>query len=116
MEDRRRQHPRVPLEVEVTLESEHNFYAGIAGNVSEGGIFVATYAPPERGALVEVKLTLLGAEFTVNGVVCWRREVSQSSDEAPAGCGIKFLELTQDALRQIGAFVQHRDTILFDED
>jgi uncharacterized protein (TIGR02266 family) len=118
MADEHRAHVRVPLEVEVTLESEHNFYAGIAGNVSEGGVFIATYTAPPRGAEVEIKLTLDGSSqvFSLKGVVCWTREMKVSSEESPAGCGIRFVSLPNDALKAITAFVAKRDTILFDDE
>jgi uncharacterized protein (TIGR02266 family) len=114
--EQRRVHERVPIEVEVTLESENNFYAGIAGNVSEGGVFVATYTPPPRGAHVELQLKLNDHVFGLHGVVCWTRDVSMGSAEAPAGCGIRFLDLPPDALAAISAFVNRRDTILFDDE
>ena len=50
MSEEQRREKRAPLEVEVSLESENNFYSGITGNVSRGGVFIATYTPPPKGA------------------------------------------------------------------
>lgn len=108
-------HKRAALEVEVTLESEHNFYAGIAGNVSEGGVFVATHVPPPVGATVEVHLRLQGDRYDIEGVVCWTRDATQSSEFIPAGCGIRWLRISEAALRAIAEFVGDRETILFEE-
>jgi hypothetical protein len=35
---------------------------------------------------------------------------------ASAGCGIRFVDLPADALKAINAFVNRRDTILFDDE
>ena len=38
-----RRYPRHDVELEVTMESESNFYMGLTENLSEGGIFIATH-------------------------------------------------------------------------
>ncbi len=111
----RRAHKRAPLEIEVSLESEHNFYAGIAGNVSEGGLFIATHMPPPTGAAVEVHLQLQGNKFDIEGEVCWTRDAEHSSEWLPAGCGIRWLRVSDAALQAISEFVDGRETILFEE-
>ena len=40
--ENRRRDPRYGVELDVTLESDHNFYAGFVENLSVSGIFVAT--------------------------------------------------------------------------
>ena len=39
-----RAHRRLALELEVTLQSDSNFYIGLTENLSDGGIFVAMVA------------------------------------------------------------------------
>jgi len=118
MTDHKRRDPRAPIEVEITLESESNFYAGITGNVSTGGIFVATYTPPKLGAMVALTLKLEdGAEpYDLIGRVCWARSVERASKDAPAGCGIRWVDLSEDALAAITAFVDKRDSIFHDDE
>ncbi len=113
-----RRDPRAPLSVEVNLESEHNFYAGIAGNVSTGGVFVATYTPPPTGSEVELDLQLDNSaeRFHLRGVVCWVRSAERATDFAPAGCGIRWIELTPVVEKAIQRFVTKRDTILYDDE
>ena len=53
-------HPRVEIHVEVTMESDHNFYTGLSSNVSEGGLFVATHAAPPLGTRLLVRFMLDG--------------------------------------------------------
>ncbi|MSP59168.1 MAG: TIGR02266 family protein [Myxococcales bacterium] len=113
-----RSHERVAIEIAVNMESENNFFAGITDNISEGGVFVATLMPPPRGSVIEMNLTLPGLDraFSVRGVVCWIRDLEASIEGAPPGCGIRWMEMSRDALLAIHRFVQHRDTILFDVD
>jgi uncharacterized protein (TIGR02266 family) len=110
-----RQHPRVDLFVEVTLESESNFYAGISNNLSEGGVFVATFAPPRIGAPVALVLGLPGSgqRFALSGVVRWVREAEVCQGVTP-GCGIEWLELPDGARTAIERFVRSRDTELYE--
>lgn len=107
--------PRVPIAVEVTMESDHNFYAGMTNNISEGGVFVANPKPPKVGAKVELELALeqLPVRFTIKGEVRWIREFD--ADEMPAGCGIRFVEISQHAIEAIRAFIAKRDTLFYDE-
>ncbi len=112
----RRQFPRAPLTVEVNMESDNNFYAGITGNVSMGGVFVATYTPPPIDTIVEMDLQLEGQKFHVRGLVCWVRAAEHASDFAPAGCGLQFVGLTKEVEKVITHFVGKRDTILYDYD
>jgi hypothetical protein len=54
--DRRRAHARCGVDLEVSLGSEHNFYAGLAENISAGGVFVATHMVKPVGELVELTI------------------------------------------------------------
>ena len=116
MSDEQRRAPRVPLQVEVTLESEHNFFAGVANNVSEGGIFVASAHPPPVGSEVGFELVLGGERFLVMGVVCWVRDERAASSGAPAGCGVRWVHLEDGALDAIQHFIEVRQTDFYEED
>ena len=117
MSQNQRQHSRVPFEVDVTMVSENNFYAGLTDNISEGGVFVATFQAPPIGAEVDLLLRLPESEqsFHCHGVVCWLRSFEASCEGAPPGCGIKWLALAADAQAAIQKFVAQRETILFEE-
>ncbi len=107
---------RARLEVEITLESEHNFYTGITCDVSEGGVFVATYVPPAMGSMVEMDLKLphIDAVFHMMGVVRWTRDFKASCEGCPPGCGIEWIDISYGALVAIQAFVEQRDSIYFE--
>ena len=113
-----RRHVRVPFEVEVNVESDHNFYTGFTQNISEGGIFIATSKPMPLGSKIAFSFRLVGDAAPVNiyGVVRWIRESSRFTDDAPAGMGVQFVDLHPAAADQINQFIQRqRDTIFYDE-
>jgi uncharacterized protein (TIGR02266 family) len=111
-----RVHARAILEIEVTLESDHNFWTGITHDISEGGIFLATYASPPRGTEVSLELRLpdVDAPFALHGVVLWVREAAAAGEGAPAGCGLRWTGLSEEARHAIARFVAERETIYFD--
>lgn len=113
----RRQQPRVALEAEVTLESESNFYAGFTENVSEGGIFVATYARHSVGERLRVRFTLPGLSEAIEATceVRWLRVQNPTSD-TPPGVGLRFMDLSDTARANIERFVRARAPIFFEED
>jgi uncharacterized protein (TIGR02266 family) len=107
---------RTHYQVEVSVESDHNFYTGITRDLSEGGVFVATFDPPQVGSVVELDLKLPNVEapFHMVGVVRWRRECEAASDGLPTGCGIEWREIGCAALTAIQEFVCVRDTLFFE--
>ncbi len=114
-----RAHQRIELGVEVSISSENNFYAGITDNISEGGVFVATYTPPPKGSEIELNLSLPGSPpFLVKGIVRWIRDVDEANvgDGTPAGCGVQFTDPSPAAMQAITKFVSSRDTMLIDDD
>ena len=111
----RRAHERAPLEIEVTVASDHNFYNGFSENISEGGLFVATHVPLPVGRSIDVEFTLPSAPrpIRVACVVCWIRPYREDSD-VPAGMGLRFADLTAEDEALIAAFVRKREPIFYD--
>ena len=73
MQDKRRD-GRVKAQVRVSLEASHNFYAGITGDVSYGGVFIVTDDPPAPQSEVKVLITLPdGHVVRATGSVRWVR-------------------------------------------
>jgi uncharacterized protein (TIGR02266 family) len=109
---------RFPLKVEVTYQSEHNFYTGITNNLSSGGIFIATHQPARIGDRIEVTFTLPGLDqvCTASGEVRWVREYNPDQVDAPPGLGLRFGELEPAVRLCIERFVQHREPLFFDDD
>jgi uncharacterized protein (TIGR02266 family) len=113
-----RRHARVPFEVEVNVESDHNFYTGFTQNISEGGLFIATTKLLPMGAKVAFAFRFdpKVEPLSVYGVVRWLRESSPLTDDAPPGMGVQFVDLPPATVEKINNFIRrHRDTIFYDD-
>jgi uncharacterized protein (TIGR02266 family) len=115
--DARRAHARHDVELEVSLESESNFYMGLTENLSEGGLFIATHLVRPLGTKVEVsfKLPHLAEPIRAMGIVRWTREYSDTSDTSP-GMGVRFEQIAPEQIDQIRQFLAARAPLFYDED
>ena len=106
---------RVELNVEIGIDDHTNFYVGFSENVSEGGLFVATYRLMPLGT--DVALTfVLPDEYPVfvHGVVRWLRDPrDQSASDMPPGMGIEFTELKDSERARIQAYVNAHAPIFY---
>jgi uncharacterized protein (TIGR02266 family) len=109
----RRSGDRVPLEAEISLESDSQFFTALSGNLSSGGIFVATYQAVPVGAPVALRVALPDGELVAKGTVRWVRDVSSG---ASPGLGIAFEGLAADAAARIERFCAARPPLLHDDD
>ena len=113
----RREHQRFSVELEVSLHSEHNLYAGLAQNLSAGGLFIATHQLQAVGSTVDLELRMPESETTyqIRGEVRWVRLFNEHSDTSP-GLGIRFLELPPGAAAAIHRFLGQREPLFFDDE
>lgn len=112
-----RSNERTAVNVCVNVFSDHNFWSGLAMNMSEGGIFIATYDSIAIGTQLELHIILPFEEEPIitNAEVRWRREFSGPND-APPGLGLKFSDLDALALGKVRRFVAAiREPLLFEE-
>jgi uncharacterized protein (TIGR02266 family) len=116
IEESRRVHPRFTVDLDVTVASDHNFYAGFAENLSAGGIFVATHKLLPVGETVKLSIRLPGMDEPIEGTgeVRWVREYSERSN-VPPGLGFRFVELSSGASEAIKRFLENRDPLFFDD-
>lgn len=112
----RRTAPRYAVDLEISLKSEHNFYAGFVENMSAGGLFIATHVVKPQGSLVDFTIAVPCCNEPVRGTgeVRWIREYSESSD-APPGIGIRFTELLGRSAQIIQSFLRTRDPMFWDD-
>jgi uncharacterized protein (TIGR02266 family) len=114
----RRAEPRIELEVEVGLETEHNFYTGLTQDISSGGLFVATSMQYRVGERLRVRFSLPGQSepITADAEVRWVRDPRAMKTDAPEGIGLRFVELPANAHTEIAQFLSHRDSLFYDVD
>jgi uncharacterized protein (TIGR02266 family) len=112
-----RNHRRFPYEINVDIVSEHNFYAGLSLNISEGGLFVATHVEYPVGTRLEIRLLLPGDEEPTSLMteVRWVRQHHDNAD-AGAGMGLRFIDLTPTLLAKVSRFAQNRDPLYYEDD
>src|SRR5882672_6126773 len=80
----RREHSRFSVDLDVTVGSDHNFYAGFAENLSAGGVFIATHKLKPVGSKIELCINMPdGAQIRVEGQVRWIRVFNEHSDTPP---------------------------------
>jgi uncharacterized protein (TIGR02266 family) len=110
----RRSASRVEVEAEVSLASDSQFFAGLTGNLSTGGVFVATYRQLPIGCRVVMQIVLADGEVLAEGSVRWIREETSG---APPGLGIAFDgPLGADATVRIERFCALREPLLHDDE
>jgi uncharacterized protein (TIGR02266 family) len=112
----RREHSRFSVDLDVTVGSDHNFYAGFAENLSAGGVFIATHKLKPVGSKIELSINLPDS-VTVRalGEVRWIRVFNEQSD-TPPGMGVKFLEIEESCVTAIQGFLSRRDPLFFDDE
>jgi uncharacterized protein (TIGR02266 family) len=100
---------RVQLEVDIGLLSESHFYTGLSRDLSQGGVFVATYQPKPPGTAVTLYFVLpSGRAVRASGVVCW---ASEARGELPPGMGVAFETLSEEDLRAVVEFCETRSPL-----
>jgi uncharacterized protein (TIGR02266 family) len=101
------------IDVEVSLTSDSQFFAGLNGDVASGGLFVQTYELRPVGSRVVVALSLPAGELQATGVVSWVRQVRSG---APPGLGIAFDDLPEAERQLIEDFCKTRPALYHELD
>jgi uncharacterized protein (TIGR02266 family) len=112
----RREHSRFAVDLDVTVGSDHNFYAGFAENLSAGGVFIATHKLKPVGSKIELTINLPdGVQIRATGDVRWIRVFNEQSD-TPPGMGVRFDGLAEASVALIQSFLARRDPLFFDDE
>ena len=112
----RREHSRFHVDLDVTVGSDHNFYAGFAENLSAGGVFIATHKLKPVGSKIELTINLPdGVQIRAAGDVRWIRVFNEQSD-TPPGMGVRFSGLADASVALIQRFLARRDPLFFDDE
>jgi uncharacterized protein (TIGR02266 family) len=102
-----RRAPRKPCEIELEFTEETQFFTGLTQDISEGGVFIATYQLFAIGSRLELSFELPdGTRVHTWGRVRWIRE--ESAGGCRPGMGVEFGELSEAVLRAITQFCEQR--------
>jgi uncharacterized protein (TIGR02266 family) len=107
----RRATPRALVEVEVDLESESHFFTGLTGDLSRGGIFIATYRPLAVDERLDLRFVLPNGSVEARGRVCWLRH---ATSELGPGAGVAFEDLSDESRATIEHFCREREPLYYD--
>jgi len=112
-DDDRRYSRRVDLDVDIGLHSETNFFVGFAEDISDGGLFVATYDLLPIGTELTLSLVLPGGrQIVAPARVTWIRD-PHDGDLAP-GVGVRFERLDEEDRDAIDRFLKKRAPMFFE--
>lgn len=107
----RRAEQRESLEVDIGFASDTNFYSGFSGDLSDGGLFVATYSVLPVGTELLLSFVLPGGrQISAKGRVQWTSEPHDDAELTP-GMGVRFEELSTDDAEAVRAFLAQREPI-----
>lgn len=112
--EEKRESERVSLSVDIHLSSDSQFFSGLSGDISEGGLFLSTYRAIAIGSPVALEFSLPGAQEAVRakGEVRWLREHSTGQ---PRGVGIAFEELADEDRERIERFCTVRPPLYYED-
>jgi len=99
----RRAHFRFATHLEVRFETGDQLRTACLGNISEGGIFVATERPLPAGTALRLSIVVPEGGVEMAGRVAWVRP--SSSPNGAAGMGVRFEELSLEQREQIAEVV-----------
>ena len=106
---------RIPVAVDVSMQTPHNFYMGLTENLSEGGLFVATYDDLPLGTEVELQINLPNSPgIKTRGIVRWIRGFSEFTEDAVPGVGLQMVDLSEADQQAIRSFLAQRDPIYYE--
>jgi uncharacterized protein (TIGR02266 family) len=76
-------------------------------DISRGGMFIKTPAPFPGGTLLKFEVRIADEQKVVQGVgrVVWKRDAAAASPDTPAGMGVKFIKLDDEAKHMIDRLV-----------
>jgi uncharacterized protein (TIGR02266 family) len=105
----KRAHQRVDFfnPVKVVVPDENTAVDVFAGNVSKGGMFLRSNRPLPKGKKVKLEFETKGGKVEVEeGEVVWNKEFEPISiDGSPAGMGVQFKSMSEDAKLKIESFI-----------
>lgn len=109
----RRHIERVGYEFEVEFLDDTHLMSGLTQDISQGGLFVATYQTLPIGSLIHLALELPGGRVEVQGEVRWARPECEALEQRP-GFGVTFLDVSPEALAALSEFCRSHPPHYYD--
>jgi uncharacterized protein (TIGR02266 family) len=106
-------HEPIDLAIELSADSESHFFVDLSGDLSRGGIFVATWRDIAVGSLVRIACRLLGEVFVLRGMVVWQRDAGEG---ASPGLGVLLARLAPAPRATVERFCRAREPLYYEVD
>lgn len=100
--EERREDERHACAIELEFSLDSHFFAGLSEDISEGGVFIATYERLPIGTRLAISFEVQEGLIEARGEVRWVRGDETSSGWP--GLGIAFIELSPEASERIAAY------------
>jgi len=111
----RRARERFEIAADIGFHSATNFYTGYSADISDGGLFLATYDLLPVGTELTISFMLPeGYQVTTRGHVSWLREPREADTDIRPGMGISFDSLAKDDYEAILRFTGRRPPLFYD--
>jgi len=83
------------------------YFFGYAVNLTREGIFIPSMNPKPMGYRTRVRFLLPSQNIRIEGQVevVWSRAFDRKSKKKASGMGIKFLDLSEETMQKIDAFL-----------
>lgn len=109
----RRTSERAPWIADLEFGEDAQFFTGLSLDISEGGLFVATYTTIPIGTRLVLSFELPdGTNVEARGEVRWVR--SEATDGERPGVGIAFTELPPGVRERIAELCSRQEPLYFD--
>ena len=101
------------VNADIGFQSDTNFYTGFSGDLSVGGLFLATEEVLPEGTDLTVSFLLPdGHQVTADGRVSW---VRTDEEHSAGGMGIVFEHMEGRDLHAVLAFIDKRAPLFVDD-
>ena len=102
------QKERVPYYSQVTIRDDKDLFYGMTGDISSGGLFVATFDRlPEEGE-IRLSFTLPDDKTTIvetSGRVVWMNSKDRPVSRLPEGFGVEFTSISREEYLAIKEYI-----------
>lgn len=104
---------RLGCEFDIEFLDDTHLFSGLTQDISQGGLFVATYQPLPLGSVISLTLELSGSRLEVQGEVLWARAECEALEQRP-GFAVAFRQLSPEALAVLTEFCRSRPPHYYD--
>ena len=108
-----RQSERQRCELQIEFTEETQLFAGLTQDISEGGVFIATYHLRPVGMRLDLSFVLPdGVEIQTGGIVRWLRD--GATEGLRPGMGVAFTDLRPECLESLNRYCRKRAPLYMD--